>query len=81
MDNCSIHVQVETLQTLADHRVKVITFPPHTTHIFQCLDLSLFGKFKKKTSDKLPLENDEHTAGFVERIFHRMEQTLVENNV
>jgi hypothetical protein len=48
MDNCSIHVQAETLQTLADHRVKVITFPPHTTHMFQCLDLSLFGNFKKK---------------------------------
>jgi hypothetical protein len=28
--------------------MKVITFSPHTTHIFQCLDLSLFGNFKKK---------------------------------
>jgi hypothetical protein len=48
IDNCSIHVQAETLQALADHRMKVITFSPHTTHIFQCLDLSLFGNFKKK---------------------------------
>jgi hypothetical protein len=43
-----IHVQAKTLQMLADHRVKVITFPPHTTYIFQCLVLSLFGDFKKK---------------------------------
>jgi hypothetical protein len=28
---------------LADHQVKVITFPPHTTHIFQSLYMSLFG--------------------------------------
>jgi hypothetical protein len=48
MDNRSIHVQAETLQTLADHRVKVIIFSPHTIHIFTCLDLSLFGNFKTK---------------------------------
>jgi hypothetical protein len=81
MDNCSIRVHVEALQTLADHRVKVTTFPPQTIHIFQCLDLSLFGSFKKKTNDKLPLESDEHTAGFIKRIFHLMKQTLVEDNV
>jgi hypothetical protein len=61
--------------------VKVITFPPHTTHIFQCLDLSLFGNFKKKMNYKLPLESDEHTAGLVKRIFHLMKQTLVKDNV
>jgi hypothetical protein len=79
IDNCSIHVQAETLQTLAGHRVKVITFPSHTTHIFQCLDLSLFGHFK--VNDKLLLEGDEHTAGFIKRIFHLIKQTLVGDNV
>jgi hypothetical protein len=48
MDNCSVHTQPETLQMIADHQVKVIIFPPHTTQIFQSLDLSLFGKFKRK---------------------------------
>jgi hypothetical protein len=48
MDNCFIHVQAETLQTLVDHWVKVITFPPHTTHTFRSLDLSLFGNLQKK---------------------------------
>jgi hypothetical protein len=33
MDNCCIHVQAETLQMLTNHRVKVITFPPHTSYI------------------------------------------------
>jgi hypothetical protein len=81
MDNCSIDIQAETVQTLAEDRVKVITFPPHTIHIFQCLDLSLFGNLRKKTNDKLPLESDEHPAGFIERIFHLMKQTLVEGHV
>jgi hypothetical protein len=66
---------------LVDHRVKVLTFPPHTTHIFQSLDLSLFGNFKKRMNYRLPLETDETTAGFIKRLFHMMKQTLVEDNV
>jgi hypothetical protein len=81
MDNCLIHVQAETWQMLADHRVKVITLPPHTTLIFECLDLSLFGKFKKKMNDKLAVEGDEYTVGFIKRIFHLTKQTFVEDNV
>jgi transposase len=34
MTNCSIHVQREILQMLAKHQVNVVTFPPHTSHIF-----------------------------------------------
>jgi hypothetical protein len=48
MDTCSIHANPETLQVLAEHRANVITFPPHTTHIFQAFDLSLFSVFKKR---------------------------------
>jgi hypothetical protein len=81
MDDCSIHVQQETLQMIADYQVKVITFPPHTTQIFQSLDLSLIGNFKKKNNCTLPLESDETTAGFIMCIFHMMKQTLVEDNV
>jgi hypothetical protein len=77
MDNYSIQVQAETLQKLADHRVKVITFPPHTTKIFQCFDLSLFGNCKKKMNYRLPLESDEDTAGLIKGIFHQMKQIFV----
>jgi hypothetical protein len=33
MDNCCIHVETEMLQMLADHRVKVITFPTHQQYL------------------------------------------------
>jgi hypothetical protein len=79
-DNCSIHAQAETLQTLADYRVEAITFPPHIIHIFQCFDLNLFENFKKKMNYKLPLEIDEHTAGSIKRIFHLMKQISMEDN-
>jgi hypothetical protein len=39
MDNCSVHMHEDTLQELAVHRVKVVILPPHTTSIFQPLDL------------------------------------------
>jgi hypothetical protein len=59
----------------------VITFPPHTTHIFQSLDLSLVGVFKKKINYRLPLGDDETAAAFIKRIFPNMKQTPVEDNV
>jgi hypothetical protein len=81
MDNCSIHTKLETLQVLGKHRVKVITFPAHTTYIFQELDLSLFGVFKQKMNYQLPFQNDEATVGFIKHIFHNLKQRLVEDNV
>jgi hypothetical protein len=71
MDDCSVQVQGDTLQMLADHRVKVLTFLPHTTHLFQSLDLSLFRNFKKRMNYGLPWETDETTAGFIKQIFTR----------
>jgi hypothetical protein len=71
MDNCSVHVQGDTLQMLTDHRVKVLAFPPHTIHIFQSLDLSLFGTFKKRINYRGPLETDKNTAGFIKWFFIR----------
>jgi hypothetical protein len=81
MDNCSVHVSADVISVLTEHRVKVITWPPHTTHIFQVLDLSLFGVFKRKMSYKLPFEDEDGTAGFLKRIFHNLKQTLVETNI
>jgi hypothetical protein len=71
----------KTLQMIADHQVQVVTFPPHTTPIFQSLDLSPFGNIKKKMNYTLPLESDETTAGSIMRIIHTMKQALVEDNV
>jgi hypothetical protein len=81
MDNCPVQVQGDILQMLADQGAKVLMFPPHTAHIFQSLDLSLFGNFKKRVNDRLPLETDQTTAGFMKHLFHMMKHTLVEDTV
>jgi hypothetical protein len=33
LDDCLIQVRSDTLEIVADHQVKVITFPPHPSHI------------------------------------------------
>jgi hypothetical protein len=61
--------------------VKVVTFPPNTTNIFQCLDLSLFDVLKKKMNYRLPLGSDDSVVGFIRRIFHNLKQTLTQDIV
>jgi hypothetical protein len=79
--HCSVHVQGDTLQMLADPRVTLLTFPPHATHIFQSLDLSLCVNFKKRMNYRLPLVTHETTIGFIQQNFHMVKQALVEGNV
>jgi hypothetical protein len=81
MDNCFIHTKSEVLAALRDDNVKMITFPPHTTQIFQTFDLCLFGVFKKKMQSKLPFANDSLTMNFVRNAFHVLKQIFVPDHV
>ena len=47
MDSFSEHCNELNLKCLGENRIIALCFPPHTTNIFQALDLSLFGVFKK----------------------------------
>jgi hypothetical protein len=50
-DNCSCHCSDEILRELASHGIFLIAYPPHSSHIFQVLDVLLFVKLKSaKTS-------------------------------
>ena len=45
-DNLSAHIDNELKEELARMNIRLVTFPPHTSHIFQMLDLVIFGAFK-----------------------------------
>jgi hypothetical protein len=81
MDKCSIHTRPGAIATLRDHNVKVTTFPPHTTQIFQTLDLCPSGVFKRKVQYKLPFANDILTVNFIRNAFHALKQAFVPDNV
>ena len=53
IDNCSSHLDPDLLEILADNLILVITYPSHTSHIFQVLDLLLFGVLKVYKTDHL----------------------------
>jgi hypothetical protein len=64
-----------------EHKVKVFAFPPHTTEIFQTLELSLFGMLKRKLPNKLPFGNDDLMMVLIQKSFHLRSQTFVPENV
>ena len=62
-DNCSSHIDENLFKLLANHNILVITYPPHTSHIFQVLDRLLFGVLKTKKryipkNSDIPSKND-----------------------
>jgi hypothetical protein len=66
---------------LREHDVKVISFPSHTAHVFQALDLSLFSVLKRKMHSKLPRGNDDRVVAFIQKAFHSLKKGFVPDNV
>jgi hypothetical protein len=81
MDNCRSQVGEEILSLLRDARVRIITWAPHTTPIFQRLNICLFGVLKRKGQYVLPFENDQTRIGFLLNIYRTFKQTMIEPNI
>jgi hypothetical protein len=81
MDNCSAHLTDDVIHLLTGARVRVITFAPHTTHIFQVLDLTLFGVLKRRPRYERPCETAQTTVKFIMKVYHDFKQTMVPSNV
>jgi transposase len=47
-DNCSSHTNKEVMAMLARDNIRLTTFPPHISHLFQPLDLVTFAAFKRE---------------------------------
>jgi len=48
MDNCRAHITENLNQICSQNNILILTFPPHTSHLLQPLDLVIFGLFKRK---------------------------------
>jgi hypothetical protein len=85
MDDCSPHITPAVIELLstARMRVVVVTFAPHTTQLFQVLDLTLFGVLKRRGQEQLPLEDDAGRARFIRKVYHdfRMTMMMIEPNI
>jgi hypothetical protein len=61
--------------------VRIIKFAPHTTNIFQVLDVVLFGAMKKHDTGLKDLDETLPTAAFLIRVYHNFKQTVIEVNI
>jgi hypothetical protein len=68
------------MPVLTRERVTVIIFAPRTTHIFQMLDVVLFGALKKHTTG-LSTFDEEQPAAFIIKVDHDFKQTMVKVNI
>lgn len=55
MDSCTAHCDDSIKEILGKNNILIMTYPSHTTNLFQALDLSLFGVFKRN-KNKLDTE-------------------------
>jgi hypothetical protein len=81
MDNCPAHLTQEVLGLLNDARVRIVTFAPHTTHLFQVLDLTLFGALKRRRQYELPFDTDHRAAGFIQNVYHSFRETMTDPKI
>lgn len=58
MDNHDSHISIESVEYSRQNGITCITFPPHTSHKMQPLDVSVYGSFKAKLKVAF---NDWHT--------------------
>jgi hypothetical protein len=81
MDNCSPQVSDDVIAVLTNARAKVITFAPHTTRVFQMLDVVLFGALKKRASGLEMWNEESGPIPFIIKLYHDFKQTMVEVNI
>jgi hypothetical protein len=81
MVHCSDDVSDDVIRILTEARVRVITFEPHTTQVFQVLDLTLFGVLKRCPRDELPFDENNATVKVITKVYHDFTQTMARPNV
>ena len=81
MDNFSSHCSQRIMDLLGNLNIQVITFPPHTTHIFQMLDLVTFGIMKTKMPQYKTSKDLSPAAEHIYKLYKAFEEATVSSSV
>jgi hypothetical protein len=68
-DNCASHCSDAILRELARNEILVPTYTPHTSHLFQVLDVLLFGRLKVFKKYLPKNDNEDREIDHTLRIF------------
>jgi hypothetical protein len=63
MDNFDAHINHEVIRKLVNNHVKVVTLPPHSSHLLQALDMGIMLPFKKHMDNALAKYKDLEGGG------------------
>jgi hypothetical protein len=80
-ENCSGHCSHAVLDKMAWNGVLVITYPPHTSYIFQASDLVLFGILKRPKKYQRRDDTLGRGVDHVLRLFRAFEQAIASTSV
>jgi hypothetical protein len=81
MDNASVHYDEELNALCGAHKILILTFPPHTSQIFQPLDLCLFSAFKAEKGLLKPELPRNSREGQIVLLIEAWEKSSVSRNV
>jgi hypothetical protein len=81
MDNCSSHVTSEIFIFRGQNHVKIVTFVPHATNVFQVIDVSSFGVFKTKEKFWMEQDNGETFAMTIRTIVRQFHSVATPDNI
>lgn len=76
-DNCSAHVSDDLLEKMKERNIRLVTFPPHSSHLFQPLDLVTFGMFKMYLKSKIDCKSSKTHAELIEAIITALEASTI----
>jgi hypothetical protein len=81
IDNCSAHVTPEIFRLLSENHVKIVIFAPHTTNIFQAIDLSFFGVFKMKEKFWMDQDDDKTFTATIHKLVDQFHSVATLENI
>jgi hypothetical protein len=79
--NYSHHVSDDVVSVLTHAQVRIVTFTRHTTHIFQVLDVVLFGALKKHPNGLKMSDEKQPASAFLLTVYHDFKQTMIETHI
>jgi hypothetical protein len=81
MDNCSAPVTPEIFKPLSENHIKIVTFAPHTSNIFQALDLSFFSLFKTKEKFWSDQDDDKTFTATIDKLIRQFHSVATPENI
>jgi transposase len=80
-DNCRCHMDANLLRLLAEHWVLVVTYPPHSSGIFQVLDRLVFSVLKRRKKQVTKETGLDATIDHIRRVLVAYESSTPSETV